>query len=77
MSALTKRSTVYFDPAIHKILKVKALETSQSISDIVNEALLHELADDAADLQVFAERAMEPTISFEALLAELKADGKI
>jgi len=77
MSALTKRATVYFDPSIHNILKVKALETSRSISDIVNEAILHELSEDAEDLEAFKQRASEPSISFENLLKELKADGKI
>jgi len=72
-----KRSTVYFDPALHKVLRLKALETDQSISDIVNEALRHELAQDQEDLAAFAQRAKEPTVSYEALLKKLKADGKI
>ena len=74
---LTKRSTVYFDPAIHRVLKLMAIETEQSISDIVNEAIRHELAQDQEDLAVFAKRAKEPAISYEALLKKLKADGKI
>lgn len=77
MSALTKRSTVYFDPTIHNILKVKALESSRSISDLVNEAILHELSEDAEDLEAFDQRASEPSISFEYLVKGLKADGKI
>ena len=77
MSALTKRSTVYFDPSIHNILKVKSLESSRSISDLVNEALLHELSEDADDLESFEQRAVEPSISFEVLVKSLKADGKI
>ncbi len=77
MATLTKRATVYFDPAIHQVIKMKALETEQSISDIVNEALRHELAEDQEDLAVFSKRAKEPTISYEALLRKLKADGKI
>ena len=77
MATLTKRATVYFDPALHRVLRVKAAETDKSISDIVNEALRHELAEDASDLSVFTERAKEPTISYEALLKKLKADGKI
>jgi hypothetical protein len=77
MSALTKRSTVYFDPSIHNILKVKALETSRSISDLVNEAILHELSEDAEDLKAFEQRAAETSISFEDLVKGLKADGKI
>jgi len=77
MGILSKRVTVYFDPVIHKVLKVKALETEQSISDIVNEALRRELAEDQQDLAVFAKRVKEPTVSYETLLKKLKADGKI
>ena len=77
MSTLTKRSTVYFDPSIHNILKVKALESSRTISDLVNEALLHEFSEDADDLESFEVRASELSISFEDLVKGLKADGKI
>jgi len=77
MSTLTKRSTIYFDPSIHNILKVKALESSRSISDLVNEAILHEFSEDAEDLEAFVQRESEPSISFENLVQELKADGKI
>lgn len=77
MSSLIKRSTIYFNPDIHKVLKLKAIETSRSISDIVNEALVHELSNDAEDLQAFKDRRYEPTVSFESMVSELKADGKI
>ena len=72
-----KRATVYLDPALHRVLKLKAAETSRSISELVNEALKHELAEDQEDLQAIADRRNEPTISFEQLLKELKQDGKI
>jgi hypothetical protein len=77
MATLTKRATVYFDPGIHRALKLKAVETEYSISDIVNEALRHELAQDQEDLAHFSKRAKEPTVSYEDLLKKLKADGKI
>jgi len=77
MSTLTKRSTVYFDPTIHSILKIKALESSRSISDLVNEAIRHELSEDAEDLEAFEQRSFESSISFEELVKGLKADGKI
>ena len=77
MSNFTKRSTIYFDPAIHKILKLKSLETSCSVSDLVNQAVLHELAEDVEDLEAFEKRASEPSVSFEDLVKGLKADGKI
>jgi len=73
----TKRTTIYLDPALHQIVKVKALETSRSVSDLVNEAIRHELSEDQEDLAIFEERANESTISYEKMLKELKANGKI
>lgn len=77
MSALTKRATVYFDPAIHRALQHKALVMSRSLSDIVNEAIHNALAEDAEDLAVFEERVNEPLVSYETVLKELKADGRL
>ncbi len=77
MSNLTKRTTIYFNPSIHHIIKVKALESSRSISDLVNEAIIHEFAEDAEDLEAFEQRASESSIFFEDLVKGLKADGKI
>lgn len=77
MCALTKRATVYFDPVMHRALQHKALETSRSLSDIVNEAVRNTFADDAEDLAAFEERVNEPLVSYEALLKELKANGRL
>ncbi len=77
MSNLSKRATVYFDPAIHRILKVKAAETSTTISEIIDRAIRFELKEDAEDLQAFEDRLSEPTISYEKLVAYLKRNGKI
>ena len=77
MSALTQRATVYFEPEIHKALKLMAVETSRSISDIIDDAVKHELAEDEADLRAFDERTKEPSTSFESFVKELKANGKI
>ena len=77
MSELTKRSTIYFDPVVHKALKLKALEASCSVSDVVNQAVLHELAEDLEDIEAFKARAAEPTVSFEDMVKGLRVDGKI
>lgn len=77
MSELSKRSTVYFDENIHKALRIKAATTHQSVSALVNEAVCAVLSEDQQDLQAFSDRAAEPSISYEELLDELKADGKI
>lgn len=77
MGNLAKRTTVYFDPVMHKALQHKALETSRSISDIVNDAVRISLQEDAEDLAAFSERINEPLVTYEALLQELKADGRL
>ncbi len=77
MPILSKRATVYFDPAIHRVLKVKAAETSTSISDIIDKAIRRELLEDEEDLRAFNERVSEPTISYYKLVADLEKSGKI
>ena len=77
MASLSKRATVYFDPAIHRALKIKAAETTRSISEIVDDALRRELAEDEEDLRVFEARAGEERLSFDAVLKDLKTSGKI
>ncbi|MDY0375207.1 MAG: CopG family transcriptional regulator [Desulfobacterium sp.] len=77
MSALLKRSTIYLEPVLHKALRLKSLETSRSMSEIINEALREALAEDAEDLSAFDERADEPLISYDQMVKRLKKDGRI
>jgi hypothetical protein len=77
MEKSQKRATVYFDPALHRALRLKAAETDRSMSDLINEAVRLSLAEDAEDLLAFDERTDEPDLSFETVVKELKRSGKI
>ncbi len=77
MATQTKRATIYFDPELHKALKLKALETSRSITDLVNQAVREALSEDADDILAFEERKSEPLISYDQMLKKLKKDGRI
>lgn len=77
MSEATRRSTIYLDAQLHAALRLKAAHTQRSISDIVNDAVRAALAEDQEDLAAFEDRVNEPTLSYEALLKDLKAHGKI
>jgi len=77
MNTTQKRSTIYFEPGIHKALRLKAAETDRSLSEIVNEAVKLSLAEDAEDLAAFEERAKEPNLAFEDVLKDLKRSGTI
>ena len=74
---MSKRATVYFEPELHQALRIKAAHTQRSISDLVNDAVRQLLREDQEDLAAVADRAAEPTMSYEELLDDLKAHGKI
>lgn len=77
MQQQTTRATIYLDKDMHKALRLKAAETHRSISEIVSDAIREALREDEEDLAAIAARAGEKTISYEQLLAELKANGRI
>lgn len=56
---------------------MKAAETDQSISDLVNAAVRRTLAEDAEDLAAFRARANEPNLDFETVLRDLRRRGKL
>jgi len=75
--ATPKRATVYFDPDIHRALRLRAAASDKSISDMVNEAVKLTLAEDAEDLAALDERKRESNQDFEQLVKALKRRGKI
>jgi len=71
------RTTIAFEEDILKLLKLKAVETSNSVSDLLNTIVLDAFREDRADLKAFDERKDEETISFESFLKQLESDGKL
>ncbi len=76
MAAAVKRVTIYLDQDLHEALRVKGIETVQSVSEFVNGAVREALAEDADDISAFEERAGEPLISYEAMIKRLKKDRR-
>jgi len=77
MATQMKRATIYFDPELHKALKLKALETSRSITDLVNQSVREALSEDAEDLTAFEERQDEALVSYDKMLKKLQKNGTI
>jgi len=69
----TKRATVHLEPDLHRALRLKSAETLRSVSDLVNEAIRADLAEDAGDLNAFNTRKDEPTIAFGEFVKRLTA----
>ena len=77
MTETAKRATIYFEPEIHRALRLKAADTERPISDLVNDAVKLALAEDADDLAAFQDRVREPDVAFEDVVRDLKKRGKI
>ncbi|MHC4953389.1 MAG: ribbon-helix-helix protein, CopG family [Planctomycetota bacterium] len=74
---MSKRATIYLEEDLHRALRLKAAEADRSMSDLVNEAVRQSLAEDFEDLSAFADTVSEPETSFEAVVKDLKRDGRI
>ena len=72
-----KRATIYFEPDVHKALRLKSAVSERSISEMVNDAVRYSLAEDADDLTAFDDRADESTIDFEDFVKNMKRSGKL
>ncbi|MBW8876562.1 MAG: CopG family transcriptional regulator [Acidobacteria bacterium] len=72
-----KRATVYFDPEIHRALRLKAAVNDRTISDLVNDAVRLALVEDAEDIDAFEERAPDAVLDFEEFVKDLQRRGKI
>ena len=62
--AAQKRTTVYFDPLLHRALHIKA-------------AVRSALAEDVSDIEAFEVREREPDYAFEDVVKGLKRRGEI
>jgi predicted HicB family RNase H-like nuclease len=72
-----KRATVYLDASLHRALRLKAAETDQSLSDLVNHAIRSSLLEDAEDLEAFEARRKERNLDFESVVRDLRRRGKL
>jgi hypothetical protein len=77
MKTAQKRATVCFDPELHRALRLKALELERSVSELVNEAVRLQFAEDAEDLEAFSTRVEEPNLAFEDVVKDLRRRGKL
>ena len=73
MSQEAECPTIFFEPDFHQALRYKAATTNQSLSALVNQAV----REDQEDLAALEERESEPTLSYEELLTDPQAHGRL
>lgn len=71
------RTTITINDALFRSLKVRAAQTGESISSLVEEAVATQLLEDTHDLVLAKERLEEPALSFDSLVKEFKTEGLI
>ena len=71
------KATLYIDEPIHDALRLKSVETHQSMSHIVNEALQALLSEDIEDIRDWRARRGEKSYGYEEFLKQLESDGTI
>lgn len=69
------RTTITINDKLFRALKMRAAESSESISAIVEDALKYQMLEDLEDIEEAKKRVNEPTHSFDELVAEFKKEG--
>ena len=71
------RTTITLNDKIYKALRIRAAESGETVSALVEDAVKEQVLEDLGDLQAVKERENEPAIDFKVFVKELKADGLI
>ena len=74
---MSTRTTVSLEDDLLKLLKLKAVETSTSVSTLLNTILSDAFREDGDDLEVFKSREKETSITFESFLQELRSENRL
>jgi hypothetical protein len=76
---MTTKATLYLDADMYKTFKLRAVETGQSVSALMNEALQAQLSEDLTDIKAIRSRLAKKgkPLSYEAALLELQRHGSI
>ena len=77
MLSFVSKATLYLDDDLHRALRLKAAETRESMSGLVNEALRVLLAEDLEDISDRRQRRSERAVTYEEFLKQLAADATI
>lgn len=75
MKGIIMRTTITLNDKIFKALRIRAAESGETVSAVVEDAIKEQILEDLNDLQTVKERENEPAIDFKKFVKELKADG--
>lgn len=69
------RTTITLNDKIYKAIRIRAAESGESVSSVIEDAIKEQVLEDLDDLQAVKERQNESALDFGVFVKELKADG--
>lgn len=69
------RTTITINDKLFRILKMRAAESDESVSQLVEDAIKYQVLEDFEDIEDAVEREHESTHSFDDLVKQFKSEG--
>jgi hypothetical protein len=69
------RTTITINDKLFRILKMRAAESDESVSQLVEDAVKYQVLEDFEDIEDAVEREHESAYSFDDLVSKFKAEG--
>ncbi len=69
------RTTITLNDKVFRALKLRAVETDESISKLVEDAVKYQLLEDLEDIEDAVKREKESVHSFDDLVSQFQAEG--
>ena len=69
------RTTITLNDKIYKAIRIRAAESGESVSSVIEDAIKEQVLEDLDDLEAVKERENESALDFRVFVKELKADG--
>jgi len=72
---LHMRTTITINDTVFRALKMRAVESDESVSKLVEDAVKYQILEDLEDIEDAKVRENEPSSSFDNLVSQFKAEG--
>lgn len=69
------RTTITINDKLFRALKIRAAESDESISQLVEDAVKYQVLEDFEDIEDAVKRSYEPVRSFDELVKQFKVEG--
>ena len=69
------RTTITINDTIFRALKMRAVESDETVSQLIEDAVKYQILEDSKDIQDAHNRESEPTLDFNELVSKFKSEG--